>query len=96
MRRFAIAASCAISLCVGAPAHGQSFLDSLKGAISGEEKKEHDSTLLDQLTESEETRDSCGGDGRASRMNAYVEQGLGIVANDEISAYLQRLPVLPV
>lgn len=78
-------------LLLGQPVAAQSFLDSLKGALSGDEKEERSTTYLDQLTEGGAVRDSCGGDGETSRLNAAVEQGLGIVENDAVSVYLQSV-----
>lgn len=92
MKRYLFAAGLTALLLSGQPAVAQSFLDGLKGALTGdEEKKAREATYLDELTEAGATRDSCGGDGQTSRLNADVEQGLGIVANDEIAAYLQSI-----
>ncbi len=46
-----------------------------------------DTTHLDRLTENQPRR--CGGDGRATLLNARVEQGLGVVGDPALDRYLQ-------
>ncbi len=91
MSRISSALIVTLGLTVAAPASAQSFLDSLKGAVVGEDKQERDATYLDQLNQEGTTRDSCGGDGGKSWLNASVEQGLGVVSSKELTSYLEGI-----
>ncbi|MEX2616427.1 MAG: M48 family metalloprotease [Alphaproteobacteria bacterium] len=82
------AAVLALCLGFGQGAAAQGFFDNLKGALGGDQKPAQDATYLDRLTAS---RPGCGGNGQTSYLNASVEQGLGVVAEKEISAYLQGI-----
>lgn len=72
-------------------AAAQGLFDSLKNAITSDEQEEREATYLDELVSAGDERDSCGGDGATTRLNAAVEQGLGIVENDDVAAYLQSI-----
>ncbi len=84
----------ALALCLGLGqgAAAQGFFDNLKGALGGDQnqKETREATYLDQFS-STPGRASCGGNGQTSYLNASVEQGLGIVGEKEISAYLQGI-----
>lgn len=89
MRHRFAAAGLALCMTAAAPAPSYAFLDSLKKTLGGDQSEERDSTRLDELVSSGASRSSCGGDGHVSRLNAAVEQGLGIVDNKALSSYLQ-------
>lgn len=85
-----VAALLALGLGAHQDAAAQSFLDSLKGAIGSDKTPAAETTHLDRAMTATR-RDYCGGDGQVSLLNASVEQGLGIVGEKEISAYLQGI-----
>ncbi|NKB58768.1 MAG: M48 family metalloprotease [Alphaproteobacteria bacterium] len=79
MKRLLFAASAVCCLALAHQAAAQSAIDSL------------DTTYLNQMIEADADRDSCGGNGRTSLLNASVEQGLGVVSNKALSGYLDGI-----
>lgn len=66
-------------------AFAKGLFESLSGALNPEQAEE--TTHLSRL----QPRESCGGDGRTSLLNAQVEQGLGVVRDTQLQNYLDGI-----
>lgn len=87
---FAAAAMCCLGFAQQAAA--QTLSNTVQIADANEEKpQDWDSSYLDKMNETGVERDSCGGNGEKSLLNASVEQGLGVVSNDDLSGYLNGI-----
>lgn len=92
MRRFLFAAGAVCCLTFAQQAAAQTSPNTVQIAYGNEEKpQDWDSTYLDRMNETGAARDSCGGNGEKSLLNASVEQGLGVVSNDALSGYLNGI-----
>ena len=77
----------ALILTTAQPSQGAGFLDKLKDAITGEDEAKPDKTHLEEF-KADAGSGPCGGDGKTSLMHARVEQGLGVIDDKVLAAYI--------
>ena len=79
----------AVCIAAAPPALAQGLFDGIKSTFSGGGGEE--GTRLEALKSGTDPKKPCGGDGRTTLRNAQVEQGLGVVDDAQIDAYLNAV-----
>ena len=94
MRPLCLAGALLLGVMVAPPAMAQSLLDDIGDFFGGGETESESETAPGDRTvfdESSNDDDTCGGDGQNTLSNARVAQGLGVVDDPALNAYLNAI-----
>jgi len=88
MRPLCLVGALLLGVMSAPPAMAQNPIDSITNFFGGDETEPGDGTAFD---DADDDSGACGGDGRITLNNARVAQGLGVVDDAALNAYLNAI-----